>query len=203
MTISDEDHERITRAIRSAEEKTSGEIVCVLARVSSDATAFPVFIAAVVTLVPPWLLVAFTAMPVLRILSVQVILFIVLLMLLCISAVRVALVPRRARRAIAYRVAMEQFINRGIARKVDRCGILIFVSLAERYARIIADDEIATRVSQSRWQAAVDALIAHVREDHVADGFVAAIELCGKELAQHFPPTHGSRGKLPDRLYVI
>lgn len=203
MTISNEDHERITRAIRSAEVKTSGEIVCVLARVSSHATVFPVFVAAVVALVMPWLLVAFTAMPVLRILSVQVILFVVLLMILCVPAVRVALVPRRARRAIAYRVAMEQFINRGIARNVDRCGILIFVSLAERYARIIADDEIAKRVPQSRWQAAVDALIAHAREDHVADGFIAAIELCGKELAQHFPPTDDSRGKLPDRLNVI
>ncbi|HEX5517319.1 MAG TPA: TPM domain-containing protein [Pseudolabrys sp.] len=203
MTISNEDHERITNAIRSAEEKTSGEIVCVLARVSSHATVFPVFIAAMVALVTPWLLVGFTAMPVLRILSVQVILFVVLLTILCIPAVRVALVPRRARRAIAYRVAMEQFINRGIARNADRCGILIFVSLAERYARIIADDEIAKRVPQSRWQAAVDALIAHAREDRVGDGFIAAIELCGKELAQHFPPKHDSRGKLPDRLYVI
>jgi putative membrane protein len=116
---------------------------------------------------------------------------------------RVALVPRRARRAIAYRVAMEQFISRGIARNADRCGILIFVSLAERYARIIADDEIAKRVPQSRWQEAVDALIAHAREERVADGFIAAIELCGKELAQHFPPARDSRGKLPDRLYVI
>ena len=98
---------------------------------------------------------------------------------------------------------MEQFASRGIARKRDRSGVLIFVSLAERYARIIADDEIAKRVPQSRWQAAVDALIAHAREDRVADGFIAAIELCGKELAQHFPPKHDSRGKLPDRLYVI
>jgi putative membrane protein len=203
MTISNEDQERITKAIRSAEERTSGEIVCVLARVSSHATVFPVFIAAMVALATPWMLVIFTAMPVLRILSVQVILFVVLLTLLCIPAGRVALVPRRARRAIAYRVAMEQFISRGIARNVDRCGILIFVSLAERYARIIADDEIAKRVPQSRWQAAVDALIAHAREDHIADGFISAIELCGKELAQHFPPTHDSRGKLPDRLYVI
>jgi putative membrane protein len=142
-------------------------------------------------------------MPVQRILSVQVILFVVLLMILCIPAVRVALVPRRTRRAVAYRVAMEQFINRGIARNVNRCGILIFVSLAERYARIIADDEIAKRVPQSRWQAAVDALIVHAREDRVADGFIAAIELCGNELAQHFPATRDSRGKLPDRLYVI
>ena len=113
------------------------------------------------------------------------------------------LMPRRARRAIAYRVAMEQFINRGIARNIDRCGILIFVSLAERYARIIADDEIAKRVPQSRWQTAVDALIAHAREDRVADGFIVAIELCGNELAQHFPRTDDNRGKLPDRLYVI
>jgi putative membrane protein len=203
MAISNQDHERITRAIRSAEEETSGEIVCVLARVSSHATAFPVFIAATAALVMPWLLVAFTAMPVLRILSVQIILFVALLMILCIPAVRVALVPRKARRAIAYRVAMEQFINRGIARNPNRCGILIFVSLAERYARIIADDEIAKRVPQSRWQAAVDALISHAREDRIADGFIAAIELCGKELAQHFPPVDSSRGKLPDRLYVI
>jgi putative membrane protein len=163
----------------------------------------PVFIAAVIALVAPWLLVGFTAMPVLRILSLQVILFVVLLIILCIPAVRVALVPRKARRAIAYRVAMEQFINRGIARNPNRCGILIFVSLAERYARIIADDEIAKRVPQSRWQAAVDALIMHAREDRVADGFIAAIELCGNELAQHFPATRDSRGKLPDRLYVI
>jgi len=203
MTISTQDHERITRAIRSAEVQTSGEIVCVLARISSHATVFPVFIAAIVALVLPWLLVSFTAMPVLRILSLQVILFIVLLMVFSIPAVRVMLVPRKARRAIAYRVAMEQFINRGIARNPNRCGILIFVSLAERYARIIADDEIAKRVPQSKWQAAVDALIAHAREDRVVDGFIAAIELCGKELAQHFPPTHDARGKLPDRLYVI
>lgn len=203
MTISNQDHERITRAIRAAEQETSGEIVCVLTRISSHATVFPLFIAAIVALVTPWLLVTFTAMPVLRILSVQVVLFVVLLMILCIPAVRVALVPRKARRAIAYRVAMEQFINRGIARNPNRCGILIFVSLAERYARIIADDEIAKRVPQSKWQAAVDALIAHAREDRVVDGFIAAIELCGKELAQHFPPKHDSRGKLPDRLYII
>jgi putative membrane protein len=142
-------------------------------------------------------------MPVLRILSVQVGVFAVLLMILCIPAVRVALMPRRARRAIAYRVAMEQFINRGIARNIGASGILIFVSLAERYARIIVDDEIARRVPQSRWQAAVDVLIAHAREDRVADGFIVAIELCGNELAQHFPRTGADRGKLPDRLYVI
>jgi putative membrane protein len=98
---------------------------------------------------------------------------------------------------------MEQFTTRGISRKKDRCGILIFVSLAERYARIIADDGIAARVPQSEWQAAIDALVAHIREDRITDGFIAAINLCGDELARHFPRTEAKREELPDRIYLI
>ena len=69
MSISAQDRERIASAIRAAEAKTSGEIVCVLAQTSSDATALPVLIAAVAALALPWLLVAFTAMTVHRIYS--------------------------------------------------------------------------------------------------------------------------------------
>lgn len=203
MSISKEDRDRITSAIRSAEAKTSGEIVCVLAQSSTQATASPVFIAAVVALVLPWLLTAFTAMTVFRILSLQVVVFLALLMLLCLPRVRVVLMPHRARRAAAYRVAMEQFISRGLARNKSQCGILIFVSLAERYARIIAGTEIAAHVPQSKWQAAVDALIAHARNGFIADGFVAAIEMCGVELAGHFPPKAVDRNELPDRIYEI
>jgi putative membrane protein len=203
MSISAQEHERIASAIRSAEARTSGEIVCVLARTSSHTTALPVLIAAVAALVLPWLLMTFTAMTVHRILSLQVIIFIALLALLCLPRVRVALMPRKARRAIAHRVAMEQFASRGIARKKDRSGILIFVSLAERYARIIADDGIAARVPQSEWQAAIDALVAHMRDGRIADGFITAIEVCGKELAKHFPRSAASHDVLPDRIYLI
>lgn len=203
MSISEQDRERISKAIRAAEAKTSGEIVCVLAQTSSDATALPILIAAVAALALPWLLVAFTAMTVYRILSLQVIVFLVLLMILCLPRVRVALMPRRARRAVAHRVARQQFTARGIARTKDRSGILIFVSLTERYARIIADEGIAARVGQSEWQAAVDALIAHMRDGRIADGYITAIDLCGAELAKHFPRTEADREELPDRIYVI
>ena len=203
MSISAQDRERISDAVRAAEEKSSGEIVCVLAQTSSDATALPVLVAAIAALTLPWLLVAFTAMTVQRILSLQIAVFLVLVVFLCLPRIRVALMPRTARRAIAYRAAMEQFTIRGISRKKDRCGILIFVSLAERYARIIADDSIAARVPQSEWQAAIDALVAHIREDRITDGFIAAIKLCGDELARHFPRTEAKREELPDRIYLI
>ncbi|MBR1218488.1 TPM domain-containing protein [Bradyrhizobium sp. U87765 SZCCT0131] len=203
MSLSEQDRDRIAQAIRAAEARTSGEIVCVLARASADATALPVFLAAVVALALPWLLIAVTALPVQRILVLQVALFAVLMLVLCIPRVRVALMPRRARRAVAHRVAMEQFVIRGIARKKDRSGILIFVSLAEHYVRIIADDGIAAKVPQAEWQGAVDALVTHLREGRVGDGFLAAIGICGTRLAEHFPRTVDSRDELPDRVYLI
>ena len=138
-----EDRDRITAAIRAVEARTTGEIVCVLAEQSADSGALPILLAALVALASPWLLVAFTALPVLAILSWQVVVFLALALLLCLPRVRVALIPRRARRAMAFRVATEQFFTRAVSRKHDRSGILIFVSLAEHYARIIADDGIA------------------------------------------------------------
>lgn len=203
MTLSQQDRDRIATAIRNAEAKTSGEIVCVLARSSSDAAALPVFAASLVALAVPWVLIAVTKFPVERILLLQILAFLVLATLLYLPGVRTALLPRRARRASAHRAAMEQFVIRGIARKKDRCGILIFVSLAEHYARIIADEGIAARVPQSDWQAAVDALIVHMRSGCIADGFLAAIGACEAVLTTHFPKTEPSRDELPDRIYLI
>jgi putative membrane protein len=203
MSISVEDRSRISSAIRAAESRTSGEIVCVMAQSSTDAKAIPIILAAVVAFTLPWLLVAYTAMPVQRILSLQIIVFLLLSVLLCLPRIRVALLPRRVRRAVAHRAAVEQFAIRGIARKADRTGILIFVSLDERYARIIADEGISARVPQSRWQGAIDDLVAHMNNGRIADGFIAAINLCGNELAAHFPRSEASRDDLPDRIYLV
>ena len=192
MSFSAQERERISDAIRATEARTSGEIVCVLARTSSEATALPIFIAAVLSLALPWILVAFTTLAVREILLLQAAAFLALAMLLCLPPVRVALMPRAARRAAAYRAATDQFVARGIARKKDRAGILIFVSLSERYARIIADEGIAARVAQPEWQGAVDALIAHMRDGRISEGFVAAIERCGNVLATHFPAAQAS-----------
>lgn len=203
MSLSKADQDRIAGAIRSAEVKTSGEIVCVLAETSAHATGLPIFIATIVALALPWLLTTLTAMTVYRILLLQLITFLAFLLVLCLPRVRVALMPHRARRAVAYRAAMEQFTSRGLARNKSQSGVLIFVSLAEHYARIIVGTEIAARVPQTKWQAAVDALIAHTRNGFIADGFIAAIEMCGEELARHFPPTDSSRNEFPDRIYLI
>ena len=202
MQMTKADRAVIAAAIRAAEQRTSGQIVCVLARSSSDYSHVSVLWAALAALISPWPLIVFTQQSVQRIFFIQIAVFLAAALVLSWSPVRMALVPRAVRRARAHRAAVEQFFARGLTRTKGRTGVLIFVSLAERYARIVADEGIASKVKNAEWQAAVDALTAHFRDGRLVEGFVAAIERCGAVLAAHAPP-HGAGDELPDRIYVM
>lgn len=202
MTLSIEDQRRIGAAIKTAEAGTAGEIVCVLAHASSNYMTYAVAWSALLALAAPWVLVAVTQFSVQQILLVQVFVFVALYFVFSESRLRHLLVPRRVRREQAHRAAMEQFVIRGMARKENRAGVLIFVSLAEHYVRIVADVGIASKVDQAVWRGAVDALLGHIRSGDMASGFVSAIEQCGEVLSRHFPPGDG-RDELPDRIYLI
>jgi putative membrane protein len=202
MELTREDHEAVSAAIQQAEQRTCGQIVCVLAHESSDYAYIPILWASALALLTPWPLMMLTQWSVQWIFLAQIAVFILAGLAFTWMPVRLLLVPRPTQRAQAHRAALEQFVVRRIAHTKNRCGILIFVSLAEHYARIIADEGIAQKVAAAEWQAAIDALTAHIRDGHVGQGFVAAIERCGAVLAAHAPPD-GSPNALPDRLYVM
>jgi putative membrane protein len=202
MPISKEDHAAIAAAIRAAEQKTSGQIVCVLMRSASEYFYIPVLWAAFLALVSPWPMIVLTEWSVQRIFLVQILVFAGALLILAWPPLRIALVPKGVRRARAHRAAIEQFFARGLTRTRDRTGVLIFVSMAERYARIIGDEGITSKVDNREWQLAIDELTKHMRDGRIAEGFIAAIEKCGAVLAEHAPPA-GLGNELPDRIYVI
>lgn len=202
MEFTKADHEAVSAAIREAESRTCGQIVCVLAHSSSAYAYIPILWASVLALLTPWPLIYLTQSSVQRIFVLQLAVFIIAGIMFTFMPLRLALVPRALKRARAHRAAIEQFVVRGITRTKNRCGVLIFVSLAEHYARIVADDGIAQKVHQAEWQAAIDALTGHMRDGHIAAAFIAAIERCGAVLAAHAPPD-GSPNALPDRLYVM
>jgi putative membrane protein len=99
--------------------------------------------------------------------------------------------------------AMQQFFAHGLHRTERRTGVLIFAAVAERYAEIVADAGIDSKVTPQVWAAAIDALIEGIKQGRPADGFVAAIERCGRVLAEHFPPGALKRDELPNRLVEI
>jgi putative membrane protein len=202
MVLTAEDHAVIAAAIGAAEKKTSGQLVCVLAHASSDYAHVPIIWASALALLTPWPLIEFSEWSVQWIFLVQLVVFIVFAVIFSWMPLRLMLVPAAVRRARAHRMALEQFVVRRVAHTKNRSGVLIFVSLAERYARILADEGIAQKVHAAEWQAAIDALVSHMREGRVAAGFTAAIDRCGMVLAAHAPPDD-SANELPNRLYVM
>jgi putative membrane protein len=201
MSITKDDHAAISAAIHAAEQKTCGQIVCVLARASSDYSYVPVFWAALVALIVPWPLIVLTQLSAQAIYLIQMLVFMLAAPALAWPPIRMFLVPRSVQRTRAYRAATEQFFGRGLTMTQHRAGVLIFVSMAERYARILADHAIAARVNDAEWKAIVDLLTTHLREGRIPEGFIAAIERCGEVLARHAPP-NGTPDQLPDRLYL-
>lgn len=201
--ISQNDKDRITDAIRQAEARTSGEIFCVVAHHASDYRLVPVAWAAVISLAVPWPLIHFTLWPASVIYFLQLVVFIAVTIGLWQPAIRFRIVPRRAKHDRAHALAMRQFFAQGLHQTENRTGVLIFASLAERYAEIIADAGINAKVTPEVWDKAVAALIAGMRRDQPGDGFVAAIEQCATVLAEHFPPGALNRDELPNKLVEI
>jgi putative membrane protein len=201
--ISEIDHQRIVDAIRTAEEKTSGEIYCVIARACGDHHLVPIAWAALVALAVPLPLIHFTNWPAGIIYLVQLAAFIVVAPVLSLPIIRFRIVPKRRLRARAHIVAMQQFLAQGIHLTERRTGVLIFASVAERHAEIVADSGINAKVTPDAWTGAVAALVSAIKAGRPGDGFVAAIELCGTELARNFPPGALNRNELPNRVVEI
>ncbi|MGO9398966.1 MAG: TPM domain-containing protein [Xanthobacteraceae bacterium] len=202
MEFTKQQHEAVSAAIREAEQRTCGQIICVLARSSSAYAHIPILWASALALITPWPLIDFTQWSVQRIFLVQLLVFLIAALIFSWMPVRLLLVPRALQRARAHRAALEQFVVRRVAHTKNRTGVLIFVSLAEHYARIIPDEGIAEKVPNSEWQAAIDAMIAHLRSGDIVAGLTAAIQRCADVLAAHAPPD-GSPNELPDRLYLM
>ncbi len=102
----------------------------------------------------------------------------------------------RARAITCFKVGAER-------RTHGRTGILIYLSMGEHRAEIVADEAIAGKVDPQVWGEAMAAMLAEIREGRVADGMVAAIGMVGEVLAAHFPLAAGDINELPDRLIEV
>ena len=197
------EEQRIADAITAAERTTSGEIIAVVAGESSTYLHVPFLYAALAALFVPWPLIYFTWISVQAIFAIQLATFLVLLALFLPRRVRLALVSPQLKKTRAHRRAVEQFIAQNLHTTAGRTGVLIFVSVAERYAEIIADAGIHKLVPDATWQAIVDNLTRRMGEGRPADAFVEAIGAVGSELARHFPPGVLDKDELPNHLIVL
>lgn len=207
--MSDEDHARIAEAIRDAESRTSGEIYAVLARRSDSyffvagfvVTVAILIAAVVVALAAHWYW--FTISLPLFGLAILAAFLTAILLIRLVPGLGMLFVPKRILYQRAHLNAVQQFLSRNVHLTEKRTGILLFVSLAEHYAEVVADAGINARVPQEEWNGIVAILTNHAALDDHASGFLKAIRHAGQLLETHFPAGPDNVNELDDHLVEL
>ena len=221
--LSDQDRVRIAEAVTAAEAHSAGEIVTILTPRSDDYADVALLWSALVaflvltalTMAPQFYLALvdrltgtwandWTTREIFALATTAAsIKFAATWLLLLWRPLRLWLVPGpikahrvRSRAITCFKVGAER-------RTTGRTGILIYLSLAEHRAEIVADDAIAGKVEAEVWGHAMAAMLGEIRAGRVADGMIAAIGKVGEVLSEHFPRAEHDINELPDRLIEV
>ncbi|MFV8259679.1 TPM domain-containing protein [Bdellovibrio bacteriovorus] len=205
--LSEADLARIEASISKVEETTSGEIVPVIVRRSSAVGHVPLTLTLLLTLFliivefpfSDWLWVT----PWVYLWPVIVVIFFGLSQVLAKSKwIQKVFVPEKDELDSVHRRAHLEFYLNRIHRTESGTGVLIFVSVMEKKAVVLADEGISKKLPKEHWDEILGMLGKQLHDGKWADGFVAAIEACGKDLQTHFPTGAGNSNQLKNHLIV-
>ncbi len=221
--LNEAEHKLVTEAVAAAEAHTAGEIVTVLADRSdgySDIalawSALAAFTALTVMAVVPhfylgildrltgnwnaaWSPGAIFAIAA----GVGILKFLGMWAIQLWRPLKYRLVPSPVKTRRVRARAVDLFKVGAERRTHGRTGVLIYLSMREHRAEIVADEAIVHKVEPEVWGEAMATMIAEVREGRVAEGMAAAVAEVGKVLATHFPRHEGDINELPDRLIEL
>lgn len=196
------EQERIEQAVVAAESKTSGEIVPMIVGASAryaEAELMGVVIGLIIGTIielmwhDPWGPVhAYILWPMVGAISGYA--------ASSIPSVKRRLLPRQRIAEAVHLRSLAAFAGHGLHHTNDETGILIFASLLEHRAVVLADRGIDGKVQLGTWQTVVTTLTEGLKSGNTCDGFCKAIEHCGEILAAHFPRSARDSDELPNKI---
>ena len=221
--LTEAQHDIVSQAVAGAELTTSGEIVTVLADRSdgySDVAlwwaiaasftamsvfaAFPQFYLGKVDLLMGGWTHDWTQGEVLSIaLAIGLLKFFGVLLIQLWQPLKFWLVPPAVRQARVRDAAVRHFKVGAERRTHGRTGVLLYLSMREHRAEIVADEPIAEKVPAEVWGEAMADMLAEIAEGRLAEGLAAGVRDVGKVLSEHFPRAEDDQNELPDRLIEV
>jgi putative membrane protein len=186
--LSHEEKERIQAAVAAGEARAGAHIAFVAIPASDRYALYPIVWAALIAFVAAGI-AAFALVHVSfqQCFAGEAILFVLLSVIFEWHPLKLLLVPVRFKRGHAQAFAYGEFAARILASPERRGGVLLFVSLGERYAELLADREAHARVGQAAWDAILVDFVAAAKKGRLADAVVAAIAACSVALESHPP----------------
>ncbi|KLE35094.1 TPM domain-containing protein [Aurantiacibacter luteus] len=221
--LSQADHEVVSNAVQQAELGTSGEIVPVIADRSDGYTDVVLVWAAAAAFTAMSVFAAFpefflTKLDLLRggwvhewsfgevlawAVGLGLVKFAAVWALLSWDALKFLFVPGPVKRQRVFERAVRHFKVGAEGRTKGKTGVLIYLSMREHRAEIVADDSITDLVPAEVWGEAMADMLAEVKRGRVAEGIAAGVRDVGKVLGQHFPRGADDENELPDRLIEV
>ena len=194
----------IADAIAKAETTNSGEIVAVLTKASDGYYYIPLMWAALFALLIPATINLFH----IELFygwqyESQLIAFVCMALLFRWRPIKLWLVPKYVQQQRCHRMAMQQFVEQNIHDTEDRTGILFFVSVAEHYVEIIADEGINSVVDKTTWENIVQLFTDKVKNSEVKEGFLQAIDECERILIEHIPAVKDNKNELSNQFVEL
>jgi putative membrane protein len=199
--LSEQENKSIEAAIKKAEAGTSGEIVFASAPASAryrHANLQGALLGmAIVTAI--FLMIPLSHTPT-ALLWTEFVSFAVFYALLPYIPWRRAIISKREMDARVHEAAFMQFYSSGLYKTRESNGVEIYLSLFEKRVVIIGDRSIHAKMGNQHWDNVRDLIIRGIKEGNICSGICAAIDSCGKALAEHFPPRPDDINELPDQV---
>ena len=99
--------------------------------------------------------------------------------------------------------ALGLFAEYAVWDTVDRCGVLIYVNLAEQKVDIVADRNISQKIDPDTWRQVCNTMTEGFKRGEFEQSTLAAIEQVNALLAAHFPATGPRTNELPDQPVML
>lgn len=225
--VTNQDREKIREAVKSAEQKTSGEIALAVTGESHD-YAFYELIVSVAFGALIFLIMFFCYDPITSLVDrllwngedrqvIGIFGFIsfaaiaLVYLLTNISVIDRIIIPKKAKQTAVYQRALRHFVESGVYATKDRNGILLFISLMEHEVCIIADEAVLKNITQDKLDSLARELALGIRKKEFTSSLLTCIASCGKILETYFPvknddPANSSAenpNELPDGLVIL
>jgi uncharacterized membrane protein len=95
--------------------------------------------------------------------------------------------------------ALALFADYGIWDTADRCGVLVYINLADRKVEIVADRGIGSKIPAATWHGICATLTQGFAAGRYREATLAGLEQINALLRQHFPSDGPRPNELPDR----